>query len=128
MIQHERRASVRAKRVLSIQYRLVKTERKNADTDWHLSTTEDMSLDGIGFYTDILYRPGDILEIKIVMSGILDIYNGPGKVTRVDRQRALNHYFVAVSTRSSKPSRKRNAKSYKSDHRKSTQKRSARRV
>ena len=48
----ERRFWVRAKRVLSIQYRLIKSRRKEIDRAWHLSTTQDMSYGGLSFYTD----------------------------------------------------------------------------
>ena len=48
----ERRIWVRAKRVLSIEYRLVKTRRKNAGQIWYLSTTNDMSYGGLSFYSE----------------------------------------------------------------------------
>ena len=92
----ERRQWIRAKRVLSIEFRLIKTKRKDRDYSWHLSTTRDMSVGGVGFYSDIEYKVGDILEIHMVMSGILDIFRGIGKVVRVERKKTSAHYLIAV--------------------------------
>lgn len=81
----ERRQSVRAKRVLSIQYRPLKTKTKDiASENWSLSTTNDMSLDGLTFYSDIPLREGDQIEVHVVMSGILDIFTGKAKVIRIE--------------------------------------------
>lgn len=110
-IVDERRHSVRAKRVLSIEFRLNKSSRKTANTEWHLSTTQDMSLGGLAFYTDIEYKEGDILELHVVMSGILDIFNGYGKIVRIDKKRSGSYYLVAVKFLTNKLNR-RNAKSY----------------
>ena len=109
----ERRHSVRAKRVLSIEYRLNKNSRKHADTEWHLSTTQDMSLGGLAFYTDIEYKEGDILELHVVMSGILDIFNGYGKIVRIDKKQSGTYFLVAVKFINNKLNRRR-AKSYRS--------------
>lgn len=119
----ERRSAIRAKRVLSIQFRLLQTSRKGATTEWHLSTTYDMSLGGIAFYTDQEFRTGDILEVEVVMSGILDIYKGLGRVVRVERKRGAAHYLTAIKLVSKKESRQ--AKSYIS---RTTQKKTARRA
>lgn len=92
----ERRSSVRAKRVLSIQYRLVNTKRKGANLAWHLSATEDMSIGGLSFYTDCEYRIDDTLQILVVMSGVLDIFKGNAKVVRVEKKKTGAYYLVAV--------------------------------
>lgn len=95
-LSSERRQSVRAKRVLSIQYRRARLKKDSVATDWHLSTTEDMSLDGVSFYSEIEFRAGDKLEIRVVMSGVLDIFNGTAKVVRSQRRDDEEIYFVAV--------------------------------
>ena len=92
----ERRIWIRAKRVLSIQVRLVKTKRKNIDRSWHLTTTYDVSLGGISFYSDREYCIGETLEVHVIMSGILDIFKGLVQVVRVDRKVSGSHYLVAV--------------------------------
>ena len=109
----ERRRHPRAKRVLSIQFRLHQSKRKNADTGWQLSTTENMAVGGVAFYTDCEYRMGEVLELRIVMSGILDIFNGYGKIVRLERKKTARYYFVAVKFMPV-PSKLRSAKSYKS--------------
>ncbi len=109
----ERRESIRAKRVLSIQFRLVKSNRKGPSKDWHLSTTYDMSVGGIAFYTDQEFKMGDILEVQVVMSGILDIYKGFGKVVRLERNKNAAHMLVAIQLLPKKQKGKtRQAKSY----------------
>ena len=114
----ERRYWVRAKRVLSIQYRLVKSRRKNAEKAWYLSTTQDMSFGGLSFYTEQEFRKEEVLELHVVMSGILDIFNGLGKVVRVERKATGSHFLTAVKF----VEQTRQAKSYKkspaSSHRK----------
>ena len=107
----ERRHSVRAKRILSIEFRLAKSLRKHVNTEWHLSTTQDMSLDGLAFYTDIEYKEGDTLELHVVMSGILDIFNGYGKIVRIEKKRSGTYYLVAVKFLNNKLNGRR-AKSY----------------
>ena len=102
----ERRSAVRAKRVLSIQYRLVKCRRKNFDKSWYLSTTQDMSINGVSFYSNKELSKGDVLEIHIVMSGMLDIYNGFSKVVRIVQQNAKNYYLIAVKILDKKPKKK----------------------
>jgi len=92
----ERRSFVRAKRVLSIEYHLIKSARRKVDPAWHLSTTQDMSLGGLTFFTDVEFRPGDILEVKVVMSGVLDIFKGPCRVVRVDKKRTGAYFLTAV--------------------------------
>lgn len=92
----ERRNWIRADRVLSLEYRLSKSRRKNADRSRHLSTTQEISLGGLSFYSDEEYRVGDVLEIRVVMSGILDIFRGFAEVVRVERKKMAASHFVAV--------------------------------
>lgn len=94
--QKERRNSVRAKRILSIQYRLCKARRKNADEPWCLSMTEDMSVGGLSFYTDKEFAVDDTLEMHVVMSGVLDIFNGLGKVVRVERKKTGVYFLIGI--------------------------------
>lgn len=92
----EKRAAVRAKRILSIQYRLVKSKNKESDTRWHLSTTHDMSVMGLSFLSDVSYQVDDTLELHVIMSGVLDIFKGYGKVVRVERKATGAFYLIAV--------------------------------
>ena len=92
----ERRHWVRAKRVLSIEFRLIKRKGKDISGPWFLSTTEDMSIKGIAFFTNQEYRPGDILEIRVTMSGILDILKGHARVTRVEHKKMGAFFLIAV--------------------------------
>ena len=108
---NERRNFVRAKRILSIEYRLIKTTRKTADKNWHLSTTQDMSVAGLAFYSNFELKAGETIEMHIVMSGILEIFKGAGKVVRVEQKRNTSNYLIAVEIKN-KNADKRNAKSY----------------
>ncbi len=92
----EKRRYIRAKRILSIEFRLARSKGKNRDNAWHLSTTHDMSLGGLSFYTDVEFQVEDFLELRVVMSGILDIFKGYGQVVRVERKRTGAHYLVAI--------------------------------
>lgn len=92
----DKRQYVRARRVLAISFRLKKSTRKNVDTAWHLSTTDNMSAGGVGFYTDVDYRKGDTLEIAITMSGVLDIYSGLARVVRTEQKRNAPHKYIAL--------------------------------
>lgn len=107
----ERRSFVRAKRILSIEYQLIKSARRKINPAWHLSTTQDMSLGGLTFFTDVEFRPGDILEVRVVMSGVLDIFKGPCKVIRADRKKSGAYYLTAVQFINSHL-KSRSAKSY----------------
>lgn len=92
----DRRQTVRAKRILSIQFRIIKSRVKNFDNLWHLSTTYDMSYSGIAFLSDIAMQVDDIIELQVVMSGILDICKGYAQVVRVERKATGVYYMVAV--------------------------------
>ena len=91
----ERRDSVRAKRIITVRHRLVKRNNRRVDSMWQLATTENMSLSGLLFVSALDYHPGDIVELQVVMSGVLDIFNGYGKVVRVSRNKG-GYYQIGV--------------------------------
>ena len=109
----ERRHGIRAKRVLSIQYRLLKPKSNHKDKEWYISTTQDMSISGLSFLSEHSFIPGDVIELKVVMSGILDIYNGLAKVVRTERKKTAAYYLVGVKFLGMK-AKPRRAKSYTS--------------
>ena len=92
----ERRDFSRAKRILSIEYRLYKSKRQHGGPEWHLSTTEDISPEGLSFYSDHEYHQGDILDVRVVMSGLLEVFKGHGEVVRVEQKRLGACFFVAL--------------------------------
>ncbi|MBF0618563.1 MAG: PilZ domain-containing protein [Candidatus Omnitrophica bacterium] len=106
----ERRLAIRADRVIAIKHRLIKRQSKKADAFWSLSTTKNMSITGILFLSDTEYKAGDILEVSVVMSGIIDIVNGPAQVVRV-AENGDTSYDVAVKFIEMKPPA-RSAKSH----------------
>jgi hypothetical protein len=55
-----------------------------------------MSPEGLSFYTDREYVKGDILDIHVVMSGVLDVFKGCGEVVRVERKRSGACVLAAV--------------------------------
>jgi hypothetical protein len=79
----ERRKGERVNRVVAIRHRLIKRSGLKAASAWSLSTTKNMSHSGLLFLSSIPYRKGDILELQVVMSGIIEIYSGQAQVTRV---------------------------------------------
>jgi hypothetical protein len=79
----ERRNGERADRVVAISHRLYKQGGHHDLSDWSLSTTKNMSHSGLLFLSDVPYRLGDMVEIHVVMSGIIDIFVGCGQVMRV---------------------------------------------
>ncbi len=72
----ERRDSIRAKRIITVRHRLVERNAKKTESMWQLSTTENMSLSGLLFVSALAYHMGDVIELQVVMSGVLDIFNG----------------------------------------------------
>ncbi len=92
----ERRSWVRAKRVLSIEVRVVRTGRVKADRSWYLTTTQDMSLGGLSFYADREYLVGEAIELQVIMSGILDIFKGFAEIVRIEKKEGAAHFLVAV--------------------------------
>jgi hypothetical protein len=91
----ERRDSVRAKRIITVRHRLVEHNGKKTESLWQLSTTENMSLSGLLFASALHYHLGDVVELQVVMSGVLDIFNGYGKVMRTTRNKG-GYYHVGV--------------------------------
>jgi hypothetical protein len=91
----ERRDSVRAKRIITVRHRLIKHSNRKVNSLWQLATTENMSLSGLLFISALAYHPGDIVELEVVLSGILDIFNGYGKVIRASRNKG-GYYQIAV--------------------------------
>ena len=108
----EKRTSIRAKRVLSIVYKLDKTKRKNSDKTCYLSTTEDMSRGGVSFYSDHDYSKDDVLDIHVVMSGVLEIFRGLARVVRVEKTKSSECHLIAVQFIEGTQKKKRSAKSY----------------
>lgn len=91
----ERRDSVRVKRIITVHHRLIKHNNRKVNSKWQLATTQDMSLSGLLFVSALVYQPGDIIELRVVMAGILDIFNGFGKVVRVFRNKG-GYYQIGV--------------------------------
>ena len=92
----EKRRWVRAERILCIEFRLIKSKRRIADKSWGLSMTKDMSAGGIAFYTDREFSLGDTLELRVTMSGILNILSGLAEIVRIERKKTGAFYLVAV--------------------------------
>ncbi len=113
----ERRKNSRAKRVLSIQFREIRGRNGKACESWGLSTTEDLSFDGLSFYTDREYFPKSILELHVIMSGVLDVFQGRGKVVRVSRKKLGVCSLVAVKLVKSENSRRDFGGSHRSTQR-----------
>jgi len=111
----ERRDSIRARRIFTVRHRLVKHNGRKVDSMWQISTTENMSLSGQLFTSALAYHAGDIVELQVVMSGALDIFNGYGKVVRASRNKG-GHYLVAVKYVDLKANRRRPAKTVLSSH------------
>ncbi len=108
----ERRQSSRAKRILSIQYRLAKGQSsKDRDVRWHLSTTHDMSAMGLSFLSDVPYQIDDVLELQVVMSGILDIFKGHARVMRIEKKETGVYFLIGLEFVEDRPVRQRTAKS-----------------
>jgi len=97
----ERRKSLRARRVMSVSHRLFKRNGKKINNPWHLSATQDMCANGLLFGSNVPYQVNDIVELQVVMAGVLDIFNGLGRVVRVDKKSLGAFYLVAVCLESS---------------------------
>ncbi len=95
-VLEERRQFVRAKRILSVRHRLHLRKGRQMHEFWYLSTTEDMSVNGLLFTSAMPYQKSDVIELEIVMSGVLDIFRGFGKVVRVLKKESGAFYNVAV--------------------------------
>jgi hypothetical protein len=92
---HDRRDSVRVKRIVTVRHRLFKRAGKKCEDIWQLATTEDMSYSGLRLSSALPYKPNDIIELQVVMSGVLYLFNGFGKVVRVIKEKSGN-FHVAV--------------------------------
>ena len=110
-VVEERRQAIRAKRILSIQFRLAKSKFRDSDKSWHLSTTYDMSVLGLSFLSEVPFSVEDTLELHVVMSGVLDIFKGYGKVVRVERKESAAFYLIAVKFSENKALTERKAAS-----------------
>ena len=103
----DRRRGARAKRILSVRHRLHKRKGKPANDTVHLSTTENMSHSGLLFVTTVPYQVNDIIELRVVMSGVLDVFNGYARVARVEKKETGVVYLVGVEYSNLKLRRKR---------------------
>ena len=92
----ERRQAVRESRSLVIEHKLYKRNGIEVNGVWRSSITEDMSLVGILFNSDIPYHIEDILEARVKMSG-LDIFRGFGRVVRVEEDKSKDIAHVAIA-------------------------------
>ena len=91
----DRRDSVRVKRIVTVRHRLHKRLSKKYNDIWQLATTEDMSYSGLLFASVLPYKPGDIIELEVVMSGVLYLFKGYGSVVRVSENRK-GYYHIGV--------------------------------
>ncbi len=105
----ERRDSVRVRRIVTVRHRLHKRDGKKYDDIWQLATTEDMSYSGLLFSSALPYKGNDVVELQVVMSGVLYLFNGYGRVVRVNEQKS-GYFQVGVKYVDLK-ARRRNAKS-----------------
>ena len=91
----ERRRASRADRVVAISHRLIKRGRSKEFAQWSLSSTKNMSVTGILFLSETPYKVGDIVEVHVTMSGIIDIVKGFAQVVRV-QMKTRHSYHVAI--------------------------------
>ena len=106
----ERRGAVRANRVVAIRHRLHKVSRRVSPAEWGLSTTRNMSVTGVLFLSDRPYKVGDMIELTVTMSGVIDIIKGFARVVRV-AERGPHAFDVAVQMQEPK-ARTRSAKAH----------------
>ncbi len=91
----DRRDSVRIRRIVTVRHKLFKRAGKKHEDIWQLATTEDMSYSGLLFSSALPYKMDDIIELQVVMSGVLYLFNGYGKVVRVAKEKG-GTFHVAV--------------------------------
>jgi hypothetical protein len=84
----DRRDSVRVKRIVTVRHRLFKRDGKKREDIWQLATTEDMSYSGLLFSSALPYKINDLVELQVVMSGVLYLFNGYGTVVRVVKEKS----------------------------------------
>ena len=106
---NERRDGVRVKRIVTVRHRLHKRDNKTREDIWQLATTQDMSYSGLLFMSVLPYKINDTVELQVVMSGVLYLFNGYGRVIRVSGN-DKDSYQIAVKYVDLK-SRHRDAKS-----------------
>ncbi len=99
----ERRDSIRARRIVTVRHRLHKHKSKVTNGQWQVSMTENMSYSGLLFVSAIGYEAGDIVELEVVMSGLLDIFKGYAQVIRQTKQKG-GFFYIAVKYVDFKPS------------------------
>ncbi len=92
----DRRQTIRAKHILSIKYRLAQTSRKIVDKSWHLSLTDNMSAGGLAFVSEQEFKKDEILQVEVVMSGILDIFKGYGKVVYASKKPTGVYHLIGL--------------------------------
>ncbi len=102
-VMGERRRGERVHRILALRHRLVRSRASDGVADWSLSSTKDMSHSGLLFLSSRAYLVGDIVELQVVMSGVIDIYNGRAKVVRVTEISAVS-FDIGVKYILPKPS------------------------
>ncbi|MBF0485202.1 MAG: hypothetical protein HQL16_01680 [Candidatus Omnitrophica bacterium] len=78
----DRREGIRAARVIAVKHRLIKRGAQKAASEWSLSTTRNMSVSGLLFNSPVSYHKDDVIELEVVMSGMIDIFNGAAVVVR----------------------------------------------
>jgi hypothetical protein len=115
---NDRRDSVRVKRIVTVRHRLHKRGKTEREDIWQLATTQDMSYSGILFTSALPYKTGDIVELNVVMSGVLSLFNGFGRVVRVTESR--KGYFQIGAKYVDLQKRHRDAKSLVSANRDQT--------
>lgn len=93
----EKRKFVRARRELTIEYRLYKRKGKAVDGVWQVSVTKNMSVAGILFVSEVPYLIGDIIQARVVMAGALDVFRGFGRVVRVEEKKSKRSFDVAMA-------------------------------
>ncbi|HOW36486.1 MAG TPA: PilZ domain-containing protein [Candidatus Omnitrophota bacterium] len=93
----ERRRHVRVKRSLAIEHRLYRRKGVLVDGNWQISTTKDMSIVGILFHSDIPYLIGDLIQLRVVMNGALDVFKGFGRAVRCEKKKAKQPFLIAVA-------------------------------
>lgn len=91
----ERRDSIRAKRIVTVRHRLYKHKAKKITSTWQMSMTENMSYSGLLFVSAVGYETGDLVELEVVMSGLLDIFKGYAQVIRQTKRKG-GFFYIAV--------------------------------
>ncbi len=92
----DRRRAPRAPWILSIRHHLYKRKGKEGGFPWHVSLTENMSVNGILFHSSAPYLVGDTIELEVFLSGALNVFQGFAKVVRVEKGGTKGGYSIAV--------------------------------